>query len=530
MRINLSLSEKIKSIFFGKILENKKNIVSILTLLFFSILFDSAFGYSIRPGYVVAIFVLLLLSSRYYFLHWFLVAIFAAMSAFYYPISMMYGSPNINILISLLNTNLNESTEFLKNIPVICFLPSVLIILCSFYILKIRKNIPYIKPLPLIIIFLSIVLFHPVKNYLKIGSVTAHDIRFTPFRVVYLFLDYHKIVVESEIRIKELSIQPSEWSPSQPVTDYDTYIVVIGESVRRDFMHAYGFHLDNTPFISNANGIIFNNYISASGSTQASISGSLVRRSIDGVFEYNNNIIKLAKKQGLYVHWISNQGSFGNDDFGVSLIGKQADSVIFLKKGEYNTQSYPDTDLLPHFENALIDSSEKKLIFLHLMGSHSDFCSRVNHQYDEFFVSEKLSCYVQSIKQTDNLLFELANLANKNGKKWAMIYFSDHGLSNMNKTDKHAVNLQHGDHSKQNYQVPFFITAYDATERKVVSAYRSGLDFLHIYTQWTGSVEPLLSKQCDLLSDTTCYEKIEVINFDHQLISYDSLEDLPLIL
>ncbi|GKX62740.1 phosphoethanolamine transferase [Pragia fontium] len=448
----------------------------------------------------------------------------------YYPIAIMYGSPNINIFISVFNTNINESADFLNNIPILYIIPSIVLIVIAALALKTRKYLPNIKSVALIAPFLLIVLFNPLKVYSTTNSITSESVRFTLFRFANELYQSYKIVVASELKMKQLMAQPSTWAPSLPANDYDTYIIVIGESVRRDFMHAYGFSIANTPFSSTANGLFFQNYISAAGSTQASVSGSLVRRH-NGELQHNNNIINLAKKQGLSVYWISNQGSLGNDDFGVSQIGKQADSVTFLKKGEYDAQSFSDRDLLPHFQQAIVEKpSAKKLIILHLMGSHSDFCSRVDHQYDEFFISKKLSCYVQSIKNTDNLLAELAQTASSNHKKWTMIYFSDHGLSAMHQEQGKVVNFQHGDRSKQNFQVPFFITAYDAKQRKEIHDYRSGLDFLSLYAQWTGSEEPLLSDKCDLLSDMNCHKKIQVINFEDKLVDYDSLADLPFTL
>ncbi|VEJ53685.1 phosphoethanolamine transferase [Pragia fontium] len=515
----------------GLIKNNKsKTIISILMVLIFSVLFDSAFGYSVKPGYVLALFFCLLWGARYPIVFQLLVVVFAAISAMYYPIAIMYGSPNINIFISVFNTNINESADFLNNIPILYIIPSIVLIVIAALALKTRKYLPNIKSVALIAPFLLIVLFNPLKVYSTTNSITSESVRFTLFRFANELYQSYKIVVASELKMKQLMAQPSTWAPSLPANDYDTYIIVIGESVRRDFMHAYGFSIANTPFSSTANGLFFQNYISAAGSTQASVSGSLVRRH-NGELQHNNNIINLAKKQGLSVYWISNQGSLGNDDFGVSQIGKQADSVTFLKKGEYDAQSFSDRDLLPHFQQAIVEKpSAKKLIILHLMGSHSDFCSRVDHQYDEFFISKKLSCYVQSIKNTDNLLAELAQTASSNHKKWTMIYFSDHGLSAMHQEQGKVVNFQHGDRSKQNFQVPFFITAYDAKQRKEIHDYRSGLDFLSLYAQWTGSEEPLLSDKCDLLSDMNCHKKIQVINFEDKLVDYDSLADLPFTL
>ncbi|MCV5744634.1 hypothetical protein OFN42_30970, partial [Escherichia coli] len=39
-------------------------------------------------------------------------------------------------------------------------------------------------------------------------------------------------------------------------TKYDYYVLVIGESARRDYFHAYGYPVKNTEFIDSTKGII----------------------------------------------------------------------------------------------------------------------------------------------------------------------------------------------------------------------------------------------------------------------------------
>lgn len=57
--------------------------------------------------------------------------------------------------------------------------------------------------------------------------------------------------------------------------------MVIGESARRDAMGVFDGHWDNTPFSSHVNGDFFMDYISASGSTQKSLSLTLNRMEDD---------------------------------------------------------------------------------------------------------------------------------------------------------------------------------------------------------------------------------------------------------
>ncbi|OCA56798.1 putative phosphoethanolamine transferase YbiP [Photorhabdus namnaonensis] len=140
-------------------------------------------------------------------------------------------------------------------------------------------------------------------------------------------------------------------------------------------------------------------------------------------------------------------------DTPVASMGARADSPLFIKKGESSSGlniNIPDTNIIPIMTKALEDKKEKKLIVIHLMGSHSPACIRTNYEYKVFFKSEQVSCYIQGIENTDNLLSIIADEAQKNEKNWSLMYFADHGVSFFEKDTK-KMRLAHNDKYKQNY-------------------------------------------------------------------------------
>ena len=79
-------------------------------------------------------------------------------------------------------------------------------------------------------------------------------------------------------------------------------MVVIGESARRDALGAFGGHWDNTPFASSVNGLIFADYIAASGSAQKSL-GLTLNRVVDGKTTFQDNFVTLANRAGFQTWW-----------------------------------------------------------------------------------------------------------------------------------------------------------------------------------------------------------------------------------
>ncbi|CDG89563.1 putative Similar to membrane protein YbiP of Escherichia coli [Xenorhabdus bovienii str. feltiae Florida] len=496
----------------------------VIILVIFSFLVNLSLGYTIRPIYTFTLFFLLVILNKYNFLYRSIVIFLLILSALYFPMGLIYGPPSFNSVLSLYYTNKGESLEFLSAIPVYYFISSIIVIIIGVLSLKLSVKISNKKFIwfSYSFIFLSI-LSNPIKIYVKENHLDLLSTRFPPIRFFCEIYLSNLEVKQQYKEQKELLSLSDDWKPSIGTSKYDTYIVVIGESVRKDMMNSYGFSLKNTPFMSKTNGVLFNNYISTAPSTVLSLTNSFSLRE-DNKLEVNNNIVSLAKKSGYYTYWISNQGMLGIYDTAISAIGQKANNYFFSNKGEYNYIKSSDNILIPNIINALNEKRNKKIIFVHLIGSHADHCERTQGEYDEFYLNKDMSCYIQSIKNTDHLLSKIVDIANKENKKWSMMYFSDHGVSFYNEELKDK-KLTHGDKYKQNYQVPFFIASYDSNERSYINSFRSGFDFLSIFSEWIGVREPRIKNNCNYMSNDYCSDDIKVIDFDNKIKDYNSLPD-----
>ena len=55
----------------------------------------------------------------------------------------------------------------------------------------------------------------------------------------------------------------NKWELSEPyVPKYKNYVLVIGESLRQDYMSVYGYPLKTTPFLDDVNGVFIDAYYS----------------------------------------------------------------------------------------------------------------------------------------------------------------------------------------------------------------------------------------------------------------------------
>ncbi|BBG58879.1 phosphoethanolamine transferase [Providencia rustigianii] len=497
-------------------LKIKNVIISKLMLKFISVfllfsLLHNVMGYPFKPLYILFISIgLLYVRSG---LYRFFILFFTILAAVYLPVGLIYGPPTYNTIASFYYTDIQESREFISNIDNKYYLYSLLILVIGFLVSAIKTSaVNYHKKTMLSIVIL-VFIFTPSKyalsgKYDRAANSGAPETRF-----------FTELIYSVYLLINEIKLYTSNdtFEITKVTNQYDTYVIVIGESVRKDFMHAYGFKINNTPFMSSINGIFFTNYISSASSTQSSLTHSLSLYPSIG-----NNIMTLANKAGFNTYWLSNQGFVGEYDGSVAAIGRRANNSFFIKRGGSDDKLVsPDTALLPEFKLALESPGHKKLIVVHIMGSHTPFCTRTEDQYDHFYQNKKFSCYVQSIKNTDKLLSKIHSDLSKTKSKWSMMYFSDHALSLTD--DKNE--LAHNDKYQQNYEVPFFITSYDSNKKSIINNRRSGLSFMSLFAQWTGIYEDKIKHECDILSENDCPNQNTVIDFNKNNRVFDDLPD-----
>jgi len=434
------------------------------------------------------------------------------------PCGIVYGEVNDSFVLSALVADKRHVFDFLVNLPNKLYVFVIIELLLTFVLIKFRSLLKIKAKTTYILVFLIIVHsfgYDKLKEYI---TDKKQDTRNFLIKQPYLLYTSYE-GAKQEIQTQKTALQAKpQWQPRVESIPYDTYVVVIGESVRRDAMHAYGYHVENTPFLSNIPRIQFNNYLAPGAVTAISIPNMLIANYLNHK-NAGNSVIHLANLSGFSTYWLSNQFEIGAFDSLVSGIGKQAQYSHFLTDVYYEvfldkntiSKTPSDTLLLPHIKQALNDSNgAKKVVFVHLFGSHSPFCHRSYGKYDVYLTPFKderydrdFSCYVQSIKETDKLLENIYQLLQQDkqekGKEWAMLYFSDHGLS-LNEDNI----LIHNGGYKVSYQVPFVILNSKLTETKFINSQRNGFDFVDFFAQWTGVKDKLLPNKCNFVSEDDC--------------------------
>lgn len=231
-----------------------------------------------------------------------------------------------------------------------------------------------------------------------------------------------------------------------------TYIFIIGESANRQHMSLYGYARETTPWLSAMRDelLVFENVISGATHTIPSLRKILLfpekKDTESGPFL---SMINLFNAAGFKTFWLSNQIVRPEGLSGTSIIAGDCSRVCYVNMDLSEKQTVSvDGLLLPELDKALADPSYNKVIFLHLLGSHTRYALRYPADWqhfrdttdipqrswyedeDENFIleaRETINAYDNSIRYNDFVVTEVIRRMQVRDERSFVLYFSDHG-------------------------------------------------------------------------------------------------------
>ncbi|SFT56450.1 heptose-I-phosphate ethanolaminephosphotransferase [Selenomonas sp. GACV-9] len=271
-----------------------------------------------------------------------------------------------------------------------------------------------------------------------------------------------------------LSFDNSEEKITENDSDDLNVIFVLGESVDRNKMSAYGYHLNNTPFLSSwvhdNEAYLFRDTIAPANYTTKAMEliFTFTDKNDQGKWYDNANIIDVAKKAGFHTAWISNQspvGKYGNTD---RILANRCDYYDFtsVEGGGTGSLTRPlDEEVLSLLDKAKSSDSNKNFYIIHLEGSHEVFSMRYPAEFNVFNENDEgtdnvkwnksRAEYANSVLYTDYVLNEIIKrFKNDNA---VVIYISDHGNDVYDDGRNFVGHSGENERSPHMVEVPMFI-------------------------------------------------------------------------
>ena len=228
----------------------------------------------------------------------------------------------------------------------------------------------------------------------------------------------------------------------------ETYVIVIGESLNRHHMQIYGYPRRTTPRLAAEKSLLFfhNVYSTHIQTAHALVKAFTTATQYNGREWYQSvSIIDILKKTKTKTFWISNQNLFSFFIDAITLFAQNTDHHFHVGDAFYDTPHY-DEVLLPHIERVLANNvHDNRVIFVHLMGNHADYCLRYPPAYTRYHGSldasvygslaqtqvshqQQINCYDNSVLYNDFIVGDILSMLKKRTGVNGFIYFSDHAV------------------------------------------------------------------------------------------------------
>jgi heptose-I-phosphate ethanolaminephosphotransferase len=428
-----------------------------------------------------------------------------------------------SVFFVIFESNLKEGFEFFGNYLSWGMLPGFLIFsAAALYFAK--KVTPFTPHNSLLIAVCAVSLFYhlepAVKHWQgfnkKTEAIWQHKIEsrymsVTPFNFI---LSYHRYLQQShEVQayldyfLKNPHLIPVSLKDK---TQRQTYVLIIGESTNRQRMGLYGYARNTSPKLKSMGKAlsIFQDVVSPRPFTIEALSEALTfsNQTEHIPIQETHNVISLMKSAGFKTFWLTNQQTISSRNILLTVFSQMADAQVYLNQNLQQNSKSLDSRLLAPLKTALADPADKKLIVVHLLGTHAQYQFRYPESYDVFkgtFASNPYmnlsaknrrlyNSYDNAVLFNDTVVYDLISTFKQSNPYGALVYFSDHGEEVFDVENWHGRNEDRP--TRAMHTVPFLLWGSARWKQN----HHAG-DFEH-YLLRPYSLEHFLHTWCDLVA------------------------------
>ncbi|HSI29249.1 MAG: phosphoethanolamine transferase CptA, partial [Methylophilus sp.] len=359
-----------------------------------------------------------------------------------------------SLMMILFESNKSESQEYLHNY----FSWWILLVLLAFILIPVLYW-RVLKPAHLsksraavyTLITLLIAFSSPIKPAMQnewgyaYKSFNKHFSGVPPYQLALGYLNYQQQLDEVNRTLLTMnSIPPLAQLSEQAKPGPTTVILVIGESTSRLHMGLYGYGRDTNPELNKIKHelTVFENVYSPRPNTIESLQQVLTfadQKHPDD-FKTKPSLVAMMKQAGYHTTWITNQQTLTGRNTMLTTFAKQADKQYFLNnERRQNAYSFDEKVLAP-FAESLNDPHPKKLIIVHLLGTHMKYSYRYPANFDVFKTAQGLpaegldeektaliNSYDNAVRYNDWIMAQLISTLKAKQQHSLLMYFSDHG-------------------------------------------------------------------------------------------------------
>jgi len=226
-----------------------------------------------------------------------------------------------------------------------------------------------------------------------------------------------------------------------------TLVLVIGESTQRGRMSLYGYPRETTPELdalhkNDKNLTVFNDVVTSRPYTIEILQQALTfaNEKNPDLYLTKPSLMNMMKQAGYKTFWITNQQTMTERNTMLTVFSKQTDKQFYMNQQRTQSAREYDTNVLAPFKEVMADPAPKKLIIVHLLGTHIKYEYRYPEKWGKFDgktdhlpaglsqeQQDEYNAYDNANLYNDHVVASLINEYKATNPNGFLLYFSDHG-------------------------------------------------------------------------------------------------------
>jgi len=399
---------------------------------------------------------------------------------------LIYGQEfSQSVIFILFESNVSEGSEYLAQYFAWWMLPAFFAYGLGAWLLW-RQVRPVYLPRPAAALAAAFFLFASI-GYPALRQFSKHDDvavaleKFeariepaTPWQLVVGYRQYRsqlanmQALLEGRQRIAPLT-DLRDAHAGQPAT----LVLVIGESTNRQRMSLYGYGRKTTPELDQLRDQlqVFTGAVTPRPYTIEALQQVLTFADQQSPEAYltTPSLLNMMKQAGYKTFWITNQQTLTERNTMLTTFSKQADEQVYLNQNRNQNARQYDGDVLEPFAKALADSAPRKLIVVHLLGTHMSYRFRYPQEFERFTTAEgappsvtrhqlpTYNSYDNAVLYNDFVVGSLIKSYAETDPNGFLIYLADHGEAVFDAPAASILGRNEASPTSPMYTVPFIV-------------------------------------------------------------------------
>tara|TARA_R110000822_G_scaffold96500_10_gene219640 strand:- start:797 stop:2554 length:1758 start_codon:yes stop_codon:yes gene_type:complete len=363
-----------------------------------------------------------------------------------------------------------------------------------------------------------------------IAQATYHQIirmePAAPWNLVFGYVKYQEQMAE----MASLLEQNRKVKPLQNLvavdTLPDTVVLVLGESTNRQRMSLYGYPRETTPRLDALHDqgelLVFNDVVTPRPYTIEALQQILSFADSKSPERFFNEptLLNMMKQAGYEITWITNQQTQTRRNTMLTTFSQMADHQVYLNNNRQQNANQYDGAVLKPVEAALASAAPKKLIIVHMLGTHRGYSYRYPESFAHFkdtvgapdWITPELlaeyNSYDNAVRYNDDVVASLIDVTRARDDNSLLVFFSDHGEEVYDNPEKLSTGRNEGAPTSAMYTVPFVVWASpEFKQHRDLSTWAAAVDrpysnahFIHTFAEMVGLSFTALQPQDSLIS------------------------------